>query len=182
MRIALLLSAALLGLGTATAFAQGDYSRPNQGWNAGHGWNEGRGYGSAPAERYVGVPPASAYRGGAGAPFSREASNIDRRDTRSVIAPRLPSPGDVGDSTRAYLRAAERALEQDRTGVAQVAIGRAMTRFLNGAMDAGMGYDALSSDVMHDLVSARQALAANDLRTSHEAVATALDRLRGFQG
>jgi hypothetical protein len=192
MRTALLVSVALLGFGTTAAFAQNDRSGPqNQEWNEppaqnwngpqNQGWNGNPG-GSAPADGYQGVPPTNAYRGGAGSPFSNQASNINGATVRSDIAPRLPSPDASGNSTGDYLRAALRAIEDNQTGAAQSATERAMTRFLNGAMDSGRGFDALRSYVMHDLVTARQALAAHDLQASHDAIETALNRLHGNQG
>ena len=65
-------------------------------------------------------------------PTSSQASNIDRADTRSTIAPRLPSPS-VGPnaSPEQLLAAARQALRQNRTGVAQQALEMAETRMLD---------------------------------------------------
>ena len=121
MRITMLMSAALLGASLAAANAQTTGAA-----------------GPAPADQYNGVPPTSAYRGGAGSPFSNRASNITGNDTRSVIAPRLPNPDTTGDSPRDFLVAAQRALAAHQTGAAQEALERAQTRILTRSTDPSM--------------------------------------------
>ena len=69
---------------------------------------------------------------GTSGPFSNNASNIGPQDTRSTIAPNLPSP-DVGPNAppRTFLEAARSALLAGRTGEAQQALEMAMTRTLD---------------------------------------------------
>ena len=64
-------------------------------------------------------------------PRSTHASNILPADTRSTIAPELPTP-DVGDNAdaRDYLRAARDALNAGHTGQAQQSLEMAETRML----------------------------------------------------
>ena len=64
-------------------------------------------------------------------PRSTRASHILPDDTRSTIAPRLPTP-DVGEDAdaRDYLRAARAALNAGRTGQAQQSLEMAETRLL----------------------------------------------------
>lgn len=136
--------------------------------------------GRAPADCYPGVPPTSAYQGGANAPFSRSASNINAYNTDSNIAPRLPQPNAYGNSPQAYLHAAQRALAQGDTGQAQAALERALTRVLNGAVPTGMSVnDILNSPLVQAMTAARQALAFNDVASSQAAVAQALNILGG---
>src|SRR5579862_2271701 len=64
--------------------------------------------------------------------LSNRAGNIGPQDTRSEIAPNLPSPSVGQDSPpAAYLRAARTALLQGRTGEAQQALEMAETRALD---------------------------------------------------
>lgn len=97
---------------------------------------------AAPAVWAQGAPPA-VYSGtgarpgneigtGSSLPLSDRASNLGPDDTRSTIAPNLPSPA-VGEDApaRAYLQAARAALIAGRTGEAQQALEMAETRALD---------------------------------------------------
>ena len=109
-----------------------------------------------------GVPPTSAYQGGAGSPFSSRATHIDRADTRSVIAPRLPNPDASGNSPQAYLAAAQRALARNQTGAAQEALERAETRILTRSTDPSMANVPDTSGIAQAITDARRALANGD--------------------
>src|ERR1700733_13861679 len=88
-----------------------------------------------------GVPPGTNPETGARAgnqvgtgmslPMGYRSSNIDERDTRSLIAQNLPSPP-VGENANAvdYLRAAQSALVAGHTGEAQQSLEMAQTRLL----------------------------------------------------
>jgi len=69
---------------------------------------------------------------GPGEPTSNKASNITAQDSKSAVAPALPSP-DLGPDAGpdAYLRAARAALATGRTGEAQQAMEMAETRLLD---------------------------------------------------
>jgi hypothetical protein len=69
---------------------------------------------------------------------SGQSSNINRNDTRSVIAPTLPAP-QAGEDTspQRYLLDARRALAAGRTGEAQEALEHAETRLLDRARPLG---------------------------------------------
>jgi hypothetical protein len=68
-------------------------------------------------------------------PMSSRASNISPADTRSNIAPALPTPAVGADAgTRAYLKAAHDALVAGRTGEAQQSLEMAETRQLDRAV------------------------------------------------
>ena len=65
-------------------------------------------------------------------PFSKKASNIAAYDTKSNIAPALPTPPLGNDaSPRDYVRAARDALAAGRTGEAQQSLEMAETRALD---------------------------------------------------
>jgi hypothetical protein len=100
---------------------------------------------------------------GSSLPFSSRASNIDAYDTRSEIAPRLPTPA-VGDdnSPRAFLLAARGALETRRTGEAQEALERAESRMLTRSVAPANADAPDYNPIIHDVGSARRALAAGD--------------------
>jgi hypothetical protein len=153
VRKIVLMSAALLVAGAGLGHAQGTrrYVDP-----------ENPGGGRAPADQYSGVPPTSAYQGGAGSPFSNRAANISGGDTRSLIAPRLPDPGSRDDNARAYLAAAQRALSRKQTGAAQEALERAQTRIMTRSTDPSMATVPDDSGIAQAITAARQALAGND--------------------
>jgi hypothetical protein len=65
-------------------------------------------------------------------PFSKKASNIAAYDTRSNIAPALPTPRVGNDATpRDYVHAARDALAAGRTGETQQSLEMAETRALD---------------------------------------------------
>ncbi len=95
-------------------------------------------------------------------PTSNKASNIDRADTSSPIAPRLPAPGLVdGSSPADFLNAAKSALRRNRTGEAQEALERAETRMLDRSTPQGAN-PLDTNPRVQDIRSARDALASGD--------------------
>lgn len=134
----LLMSAAVLGLTAGAAMAQ---SQPDQSIRPGHVPGVGESY------------PASAH-----------ASNIDRADTRSEIAPRLPTPAAGMDGGAAqYIHDAQRALSSGKTGLAQEALERAETRLLDRSVAAGMTNTPTDNPMVAHIEAARQALGHHDL-------------------
>ena len=101
------------------------------------------------------VFPASAQSAG-GNPKSGTASNIDQSDTRSAIAPALPTPGATG-TAEDYLRRAQQALRAGRTGEAQEALERAETRLLDRSTTPD---SAGQADTSPRVDAVRQALTA----------------------
>jgi hypothetical protein len=93
----------------------------------------------APPNTPNGARPGNEIGTGSSLPYSNAASNIDQRDTSSVLAPNLPSPP-LGEnaSPRDYLVAARNALAAGRTGEAQQSLEMAETRTL----DRSVAYDA----------------------------------------
>jgi hypothetical protein len=106
-----------------------------------------------------GARPGHSPGEGVSEPSSTRASNIDRADTRSTIAPRLPAPP-VGEnaSPESYVHAAQQALRRNRTGEAQEALERAETRVLE-MHQADQG----RIPMMDTLEQARQALGRHDV-------------------
>ena len=117
---------AALGLMATTAVAQnylpGNYPPPPV-------TQPGTPPGTNPA---TGARPGNVIGTGSSLPRSNRASNITPSDTRSSVAPNLPSPP-IGEnaSPRAYLIAARGALAAGRTGEAQQSLEMAQTRLLD---------------------------------------------------
>ncbi|MBV8914424.1 MAG: hypothetical protein JOZ05_15460, partial [Acetobacteraceae bacterium] len=137
---------------------------------------ENPGGGRAPADQFNGVPPTSAYQGGTGSPFSNRAANITGQDTRSVIAPRLPSPDANGDSPQAYLAAADRALARGQTGAAQEALERAQSRVLTRSTDPSLANTPDDSGLARAISDARLALAGRDPGRARSIIGQVLNR------
>lgn len=108
-------------------------------------------------------------------PSSTQASNTNRHNTRSDIAPRLPTPSQGANGTpQQYLRDADRALASNRTGAAQEALERAETRLLdqqaaNGNPNAGQ------SAAVQAVSQARRDLANGNTRGARDAIRTAVN-------
>ena len=126
------------------------------------------------ADTGVDAPRGGEYRGGAGSPFSNNSSNIDRADTRSEIAPRLPDPNAGGNSPEAYLAAAQRALAANRTGAAQEALERAETRLLSRSTDPSMAASPADMPMVQQIGVARRALANRDTAGARNAISMAM--------
>jgi hypothetical protein len=111
----------------------------------------------------TGARPGNVIGTGQSLPLSDRASNATPGDTKSVIAPRLPTPS-VGDdaSPRVFLQAAERALTLGRTGEAQEAIERAESRLLDRDVAPSSAGKPSSQKLVAVVGNARRALAAGD--------------------
>lgn len=107
---------------------------------------------------------------GVSLPMGAQASNITAGDTRSIIAPTLPSPPLGPNATPdQFLSVARRAISMNRTGEAQEALERAETRRLDydGIRNVSPGDDpmvgriraALDDLANHRLDAADQAIA-----------------------
>ena len=111
---------------------------------------------------------------GQSGPPSDAAANIEGGNTRSPIAPHLPSPGVDGDGPEAFLRAADQALAAHRTGEAQQALEMAETRLLDRstAMDAS-GRPDQNPRVMQ-VNAALRALGRHDYGSAHASIEAAM--------
>lgn len=130
-----------------------------------------------------GMPPAGGTGVGSGrgmdgsggnVPLSTRASNIDRADTRSIIAPRLPNPDASGNTPEAFLMAAQRALAAGQTGRAQEALERAETRLLTRSTDPSMANTPDNAPMVMQISQARQALARRDTAGARQAIDMAM--------
>ena len=86
-----------------------------------------------------------------------------RQDTRSQIAPNLPSP-QVGPNASPvdYLRAAQGALSAGQTGEAQQALEEAQTRLLDRSVPYGQTNNPSDNPAVAQITQALHALAAGD--------------------
>jgi hypothetical protein len=108
-------------------------------------------------------------------PMGTRASNIDQSDTRSQIAPNLPSPGLGPDASAAdYLRAAEQSLAAGRTGEAQQSLEMAETRLLDRSVPMGENNVPDASPVIGQITQALQALAAHDRARTMQLIQAAI--------
>ncbi len=96
-------------------------------------------------------------------PLSSSASNIGPGDTRSTIAPTLPSPAvPDGDGPHAYLKAARDALSAGKTGLAQESLEMAETRVLDRSVAPSRADEPSQGRLAGLIRDARMALGAGD--------------------
>lgn len=113
---------------------------------------------AAGAQGYAGPSGGDAGAMGYGRePSANHASNMGADDTRSVIAPRLPTPP-PGENIRQLLITARQALAAGRTGAAQEALERAETRVLDRSVPIGEQNVPDQDPLVAALMQARQAL------------------------
>ena len=160
MRNSMLMSAAALGLALAApAFAQtGSSDQPT---------------GAAPHSAMI--RPGHVPGVGLSYPASSQASNINHSDTRSPIAPRLPSP-QVSENSgpKGYLSAAKTALMSHQTGKAQQALEMAQTRMLDRAVPPDQASQPATDPRVAMVESARQALAHGNTRRADHLITEAM--------
>ncbi len=96
-------------------------------------------------------------------PLSNKASNIGPTDTRSTIAPTLPSPA-IGEAAtpQDYLKAARSALVAGHTGQAQQSLEMAETRALDRSVASGQTSAPSDSQLVARIRDARHALGSAD--------------------
>ncbi len=108
-------------------------------------------------------------------PASDRASNIDRNDTRSDIAPRLPNPDANANTPEAYLAAADRALARHQSGAAQEALERAETRMLDRSVPQGQGNAPDQDPRIGQVNSALQALGNRNYAGARQSIQQAMN-------
>jgi hypothetical protein len=100
---------------------------------------------------------------GSSEPYGTRASNISPYDTRSTIAPNLPSPPlGPNASPRDYLVAARNSLAAGRTGEAQQALEMAQTRLLDTSVPLNQTSTPIQGPAIDAISRALQALGAHD--------------------
>jgi hypothetical protein len=110
-----------------------------------------------------GARPGNPIGTGSSEPYSNRASNISPYDTRSTIAPNLPSPPLGPNATpRDYLVAARTALAAGRTGEAQQSLEMAQTRLLDRSVPLFQTGAPDRNPAVDEISTALQALAARD--------------------
>jgi hypothetical protein len=111
-------------------------------------------------------------------PSSSVASNIDAADASSMIAPQLPAPDLGANATPAdYLRAAESALHEHRSGLAQNTLEMAETRLLDRAVPATQANTPDPAATIMTIDSALHALANHNVASAEQATQNALHDL-----
>jgi hypothetical protein len=96
-------------------------------------------------------------------PQSTQPSNIAPSDTRSDIAPALPSPNlPENDRPSTFLRAAQGALAAGRGGEAQESLEMAQTRLLDRSTPLFQTRNPSDNPTVGQISQAMQALANND--------------------
>ncbi|HET7879548.1 MAG TPA: hypothetical protein VFL55_01600 [Acetobacteraceae bacterium] len=123
----------------------------------------------------TGARPGNEIGTGSSLPYSDRASNITPQDTRSMIAPNLPSPSlGASASVRDYLGAARTALLQNRTGAAQQSLEMAETRALDRSVPLFQTSVPDKNPLIGDIQQALKALSTGDRMLTLRAIETAI--------
>jgi hypothetical protein len=123
----------------------------------------------------TGARPGNDIGTGMSLPMGTRASNIDAADTRSVIAPNLPSPQlDRNASAVDFLRAAQTALQANRTGEAQQSLEMAQTRLLDRSVPMGQTNNPSDHPAVTQVSQALRALAAGDRAQTMQLIQAAI--------
>lgn len=152
----------LAGLAAAPAFAQSAVPMTPHGVPAG-------------ANPETGARPGNDVGTGMSLPLGTHDSNITPSNTRSTIAPNLPSP-QIGPNAAAtdYLRAAQRALQAGRTGEAQQSLEMAQTRLLDRSVPQGQTDNPSDNPAVTQVSQALKALAAHDRMQAMQLIDSAI--------
>ena len=150
MRSLALSMTVLAGLAGAPALAQTAVPVTSQGVPPG-------------ANPATGARPGNEIGTGMSMPMGTKASNITPNNTRSTIAPNLPSPH-VGPNANPvdYLRAAQSALSAGRTGEAQQSLEMAQTRLLDRSTPQFQTGNASDNPAVGQISQALKALGSGD--------------------
>jgi hypothetical protein len=127
------------------------------------------------ANPVTGARPGNDVGTGMSLPVGTRASNIDPTDTRSQIAPNLPSPP-IGPNASAadYLHAALTALQAGRTGEAQQSLEMAQTRLLDRSVPMGQTNNRDDNPAVEQISQALKALAAGDRAQTAQLIQSAM--------
>jgi hypothetical protein len=152
----------LAGLAGAPAFAQTSVPITPQGVPPG-------------VDSETGARPGNYIGTGMSMPKSTHSSNIDSGDTRSTIAPNLPTPQLGPDAGPAdYLRAAQAALQAGHTGEAQQALEMAQTRLLDRSVPMMQTSNPSDNPAVTQISQALRALAAGDRMQTMQLIQSAI--------
>ncbi len=129
----------------------------------------------AGANPTTGARPGNDIGTGMSLPRGTRASNIDTADTRSEIAPNLPSPSLGPDAGPAdYLRAAQASLQAGRTGEAQQSLEMAETRLLDRSVPQAQTNNPDDNPAVSQITQALKALAAGDRAQAGQLIQSAI--------
>jgi|HubBroStandDraft_1064217.scaffolds.fasta_scaffold496252_2 hypothetical protein len=134
------------------------------------------------ANPVTGARPGNDIGTGMSMPMGTTASNINPTDTRSEIAPNLPSPA-IGDNASAqdYLAAARNSLAAGRTGEAQQSLEMAETRLLDRSTPLFQTNTPSANPVVSQISQALQALAAGDRSRCMSLIEAAIPNARAAE-
>jgi hypothetical protein len=123
----------------------------------------------------TGARPGNDIGTGMSLPLGTRASNIDAADTRSQIAPNLPSP-QIGPNASAvdYLRAAQSSLQAGRTGETQQSLEMAQTRLLDRSVPMGQANNPNDNPAVTQITQALKALAVGDRAQTMQLIQSAM--------
>ncbi len=128
-----------------------------------------------PADEATGARPGNVIGTGQSLPLSDKASNATDGDTKSVIAPRLPTPNAGDDaSPRSFLESAQRAITLGRTGEAQEALERAESRLLDRSVPPSRAGQPSPQPLVATVGDARRALVSGDRAGAQRLIGEAL--------
>jgi hypothetical protein len=123
----------------------------------------------------TGARPGNEIGTGMSMPMGTRSSNIDQNDTRSLIAPNLPSPPVGADSDPVgYLRAAQGALRAGHTGETQQALEMAQTRLLDRSVAMGQTSNPSDNPAVLQITQALRALASGDRARTMQMIEAAI--------
>ena len=123
----------------------------------------------------TGARPGNDIGTGMSMPMGTHASNINPTDTRSAIAPNLPSPPVGPDGSPAlYLQAAQSALQAGKTGEAQQSLEMAQTRLLDRSVPQGQTNNPSDNPAVQQISQALQALASGDRAQTMQLIQAAM--------
>jgi hypothetical protein len=123
----------------------------------------------------TGARPGNDIGTGMSMPMGYRASNIDQGNTRSWIAPNLPSPA-IGPNANAvdFLRAAQSALQAGRTGEAQQSLEMAQTRLLSRSVPMTQTGNPSDNPAVAQISQALRALSAGDRAQTMQLIQSAI--------
>jgi hypothetical protein len=123
----------------------------------------------------TGARPGNDVGTGMSMPRGNRASNIDQSNTRSLIAPNLPSPP-VGENANAvdYLHAAQSALAAGRTGEAKQSLEMAQTRLLDRSVPPQQTTNPSDNPAVTQISQALKALAGGDRAQTMQLIQSAI--------
>jgi len=134
------------------------------------------------ASPVTGARPGNEIGTGMSLPRGNRASNINQYNTRSQIAPNLPSPALGPDASPAdFLRSAESSLRAGRTGEAQQALEMAQTRLLDRSVPQGQTNNPSANPAVAQISQALHALAAGQSAQAIQLIDATIPQLNAMR-